>query len=352
MFDDMGKTLISVIVPVYNGEGCIANCIDALLANDYSQDRFEVVVVDNNSSDRSAQIIRRFLKPDYPVKYLKETRRGASFARNTGASLAKGDILAFIDSDAYANTDWLESIEQTFMNPSIDGVMGVTLGINRNLWAAFFHRQYEEFFLAQRKREQDRLTRIDTKNFAIKKSVFLKVGGLNPTIRNSEDIELGLRLYSNGYKLILNEKMVVRHLNPTDLETDIRTKREQTFFDYRIALSYSKLRNYRRAQCTNDPFDPRYGCLSELLSYRDKKFLVWRVTFLKYALPPLIRSFELLLNLFYTLGFKNKLYKWYIKTIGLAGWHGLILSLGSDMGLFPADSVNDSSLFKRAKSNN
>ena len=340
----MGNTLISVIVPVYNGEDYIADCIEAILANDYPQDKFEVVVVDNNSTDSSAQIIKRHLKPGYPLKYLKEPKRGASVARNAGASVAKGEILAFIDSDAFA---WLVNIEETFKNASIDGAMGITLGINRNLWAEFFQRQYDEFFLATRKFERERLTKIDTKNFAVKKSAFLRVGRLNPAIGNSEDVELGLRLYSHGYRLILNEKMVVRHLNPTDLKKDIKTKREQAFFDYRIALSYCEDRDYRCKECGNYLLGPRYVHFPEFLGYRDKKLLRLRFTFLKYAFPPLIYSLVLLLKLLHTLGQKDDLYKLYLKTIRFAAWHGRILSMGSEMGFFHIDWASNSKLFKR-----
>lgn len=345
----MEDPLISVIVPVYNGKECVADCIEALLASQYPKEKFEIIIVNNNSTDNTEEIIKRYLKPASPVKYILELKKGASLARNTGVSIARGKILAFIDSDALANKDWLEVVEETFSNIAIDGVMGITIGINRNLWADFFQNQYDDYFLAARKRDHNRLTKIDTKNFAIKKSVFLKVNGLNPNIGNSEDVEMGLRLYSQGYRSILNEKMIVRHLNPTKLEKDIKTKREQAFFDYKIALLYNEDIDHRCEKCGNYLFGPRYVHFPEFIGYRDKKFLRLRFTFLKYSFPPLIYSLVLLLKLLHAVGCKSGLYKLYLKTVCFAAWHGRVLSMGSEMGFFHVDCSNDSSLFKRTK---
>ena len=147
--------------------------------------------------------------------------------------------------------------------------------------------------------------------------------------------------------LILNEKMIVRHLNPTELGNDIKTKREQAFFDYRIALSYSEERDHIRQKGNNDPFGPRYDHLAGFLHYRNKNFLKLRVIFLKYAFPLLIYPMMLLLKLLYALGCKDKLYKWYLKTLRLVTWHGGILSMGSEMGFFHVDWAKNSKLFKR-----
>ncbi|MFA5014644.1 MAG: glycosyltransferase [Actinomycetota bacterium] len=347
----MKKPLISVIVPVYNGEDYIAGSIEALLANNYPKDKFEIIIVDNGSVDSTEQIIKRYIKGLNPVKYIKELKCGAAQSRNTGASVAQGEILAFIDSDAFANKDWLMVIEETLADSNVDGVMGITLGINRNLWAEFFQRQYEEFFLADRMKERDRLSKIDTKNFALKKSVFSKVGGLNTAIASSEDVEYGLRLYFRGYRSILNEKMVVQHLNPTELERDIKTKRGQTFFHYRIALLYREARDDLRKKTGNDLFGPRYDHLVGFLVFRDRKFLRLQVTFLKFIFPPLILSLTLLLKLLHALGLRNKLYKLYLKTICFVTWHGGILSIGFEKGFFHVDLANDTKLFRRARKN-
>jgi glycosyltransferase involved in cell wall biosynthesis len=97
---------ISVIVPFNNAERYLHKCIDALLRQTYPSDRYEVIMVDNNSTDSSADIVRRCSR----VKLLSETRPGAYAARNLGVIHAKGDIVAFTDADRAPSSDWLERI--------------------------------------------------------------------------------------------------------------------------------------------------------------------------------------------------------------------------------------------------
>ena len=84
---------ISIVVPVHNEERLIEGCLRALLALDYPRDRYEIIVVDNNSTDRSREIVERF--PE--VKLLSEKQQGDFAARNRGLSEAKGEIIAFTD---------------------------------------------------------------------------------------------------------------------------------------------------------------------------------------------------------------------------------------------------------------
>ncbi len=112
--------LISVVVPVYNSSTTIAECLEAILANDYPD--FEVIVVDDESSDNSVEIIKRF-----PVRLLElKGRLGAGAARQAGAKEAQGEIIAFTDADCVVPRDWLAKIAKRFKeNPSLAGIGGV-----------------------------------------------------------------------------------------------------------------------------------------------------------------------------------------------------------------------------------
>ena len=100
------KPFVSVIVPVYNAEDMIGECIEALLAQDYPKDRYEIIIVDNDSTDGTAELIKR-----YPVKYLLEDEIHTSYAaRNTGARHARGEALAFCDADQIATESWLPNL--------------------------------------------------------------------------------------------------------------------------------------------------------------------------------------------------------------------------------------------------
>src|SRR5579862_2632146 len=110
----------SVVVPFYNAERTIEKCIHALMAQSYPADRYEILMVDNNSTDTSANIVR-----SYPaVHYLKEGKQGSYAARNNGIAAAKGTVVAFTDPDCVPREDWLEQIMRAMQVPRTSIVLG------------------------------------------------------------------------------------------------------------------------------------------------------------------------------------------------------------------------------------
>jgi glycosyltransferase involved in cell wall biosynthesis len=119
--DAVDLPFISVVVPIYNEERYIERCAAALLAQSYPSDRFEILLIDNNSSDRSAEIAHSI----DGIRVLSESRQGDFAARNRGIAEAKGEIFAFVDSDTAPFPDWLDEIAAT-MNS--DPTIGVIVG--------------------------------------------------------------------------------------------------------------------------------------------------------------------------------------------------------------------------------
>jgi len=332
----MKMPLISVIIPVYNGEDFIPVCIESLLNMDYPSDKFEIIIVDNNSTDGTADVVRR-----YPVRYIFESIKGPSAARNTGARVARGNILAFTDVDVIVEKNWLFEIEKNFTNQDIDAVMGVCKGINRNIWAELGQRYYE-IFVAQRKSEGKNLRKIDTKNFAIRKAVFLESGGFDNNFMNSEDLEFGLRLYDRGYKTVFSSGVKINHINASELGTIINARREQSFYDYKIAQRYDEE--------SNKEYFPslsrwRYRCIFLKNRKVEKPILV----ILNYMLPIFIRLSVLLLKVPFFFGVRKKLYPVFSLTLGLATIHGKILSRSVERGYLSMNAHCEAKIFKRQK---
>ncbi len=107
------NVFISVIVPVYNSEEFLEACIQGLLAQCYPEGAYEIIMVDNNSTDGSIGIISRYPR----IRLFREQRQGAYAARNRGLEKAKGSIIAFTDSDCIPDADWLNHIAEAMCDP-------------------------------------------------------------------------------------------------------------------------------------------------------------------------------------------------------------------------------------------
>ncbi len=108
---------ISVIIPVFNEEKHLEQCLESLLNQE--EKAFEIIVVNNNSTDKSAEIASKF-----PIKILHQLVKGIIPTRNAGFNAAKGDIIARCDADTIIPTDWTKRIRENFENNSFDGLSG------------------------------------------------------------------------------------------------------------------------------------------------------------------------------------------------------------------------------------
>lgn len=110
------RPAISIVICTYNRADYIGEAMQSLYHQSLQKDQFEVIIVDNNSTDNTEAVCNAYITAhtDSSFIYLKETRQGASFARNTGAAKAVAPLLCFMDDDAVANKDYLERIVSFF----------------------------------------------------------------------------------------------------------------------------------------------------------------------------------------------------------------------------------------------
>lgn len=118
---------ISVVICTYNRDKFIGESLNCLAKQDLSADAFEIIVVDNNSTDNTASIVKKFIEdhPGLNIRYVLEPNKGLSFARNRGIQEAQAPVITYIDDDAEATPGFLQSIVN-FMHadPTITGIGG------------------------------------------------------------------------------------------------------------------------------------------------------------------------------------------------------------------------------------
>lgn len=207
--------VLSVIVPVYNGQSHILNCLSAL--NNARDELTEIIVVDDCSTDATNEICRRF-----PIKLLElDQRRGASFARNFGAANSTGELILFVDADVIAGPDIVRRVREIFVeNSSAAAFFG---SYDDAPAAANFVAQYKNlahhYFHQTGRRDADTFW---SGCGAIRREVFIAVGGFNEKQFCVEDIELGYRLRARGERILLIPELQVKHLKRWTFGTMLR----------------------------------------------------------------------------------------------------------------------------------
>lgn len=206
--DTPSPPFVSVIVPVLNGEGTIADCLTSLLKMDYPQERWEILVVDNGSTDRTAEIVQA-----YPVVLLREERRGAAAARNRGIEASRGEILAFTDADCVVSTGWLRELAQAFEDKSVAGVEGEIVAYPPRTAVERYAARIGS--LSRNKRLSSAFPQyMITADVAFRREVFQRIGLFDTRFPGAggEDVDFSWRFFwETDFKLRHASKAVVFH---------------------------------------------------------------------------------------------------------------------------------------------
>lgn len=122
----MSNVSISVVICTYNRALYIADAMRSLYRQTLDKNLFEVIIANNNSTDNTKEVCEGFMAEhtDAHFYYIEEKKQGASYARNTGAALAKGELICFMDDDAIADSDYLERIVSFFATHTDAGGLG------------------------------------------------------------------------------------------------------------------------------------------------------------------------------------------------------------------------------------
>jgi glycosyltransferase involved in cell wall biosynthesis len=228
------RPAISIIVPAFNEERMIGRCLVSLVSQDFPRKAFEVIVVDNGSTDRTVEIARSFSN-SLNLLVLNQPGTHISALRNLGVPASRGEFLAFLDADCIAPKIWLRNALER-LAAGDGGVIGSFYTIPAgSSWVA---RVWYGDFPALK---QGSVSYVPSGTLLVSRSVFSKVGGFDVTMETSEDFELCRRISTAGYSVRGDAALSTVHLGTPQTLTAFYHKQRWHGNGVRQAISREKL---------------------------------------------------------------------------------------------------------------
>jgi len=203
---------ISVIIPVINNPTGVCKALNSLINQTYHRSCFEIIVVDNGSSDDTLSIVGRYMRrfPSFIHSIIESENKGSYAARNAGIRIAKGDLIAFTDSDCIPSPNWLESGVEAFKLQQYALVAGhiemFFTNSNPNIW---------EYYDASHHLKQESYVENygfgTTANLFVLKELFDHYGVFLNNLKSGGDYEFCRRLVKAGEKIDYVNDAIVRH---------------------------------------------------------------------------------------------------------------------------------------------
>ena len=285
---------ISIIIPAYNEETRIKNCLDSILASSYKKDKIEIIVVDDGSTDNTPEVLK-----NYGIKVLKQEHLGKSKALNKGILVAKNEFVLVIDADTKIDKDFIKEVVRPFSDKRVGATTGIIkLSNNKGILPMFQNVEYG-FYNLIRHSFSDLF-----KNsvwflgaLACYRKKIIKKIGLFKTDSLTEDIDIAMDINRAGYKNI----SVGKAFGYTNVPTSLKSLYKQRA-RWWIGALQSLFKN-------RDMFSSKYG-IPTLFLFKNQIF--WSIYALVY-LPLLIYqvNYWLPYNLHSALAITIYLVRWF-----------------------------------------
>ncbi len=230
----MHQPEISVIIPAYNAEKTLEKCLHSVQAQSY--ENYEVIVVDNGSSDGTRKIVESIGEKDKRIQYVFEPQRGRGIARNRGIKNASGEIIAMTDADCVVPFFWLEELTKSIRHENENAVMGFEEDLIGNYWTNNIQKANRDFL--EKSRRGGYVADLDTKNFAIKASI-IKGMMFDPAIKTLEDAELAVRL-REVLKVRFLPLLVVGHMHKSSFWGVVKLNMDRAYWAVKIFQKHKK----------------------------------------------------------------------------------------------------------------
>ena len=208
---------LSVVISTYNRGGMLEAALDSVLAQESRGVRYEVIIVDNNSTDDTREVVAsRIAQGHADLRYVFEPKQGVSYARNTGVAQATAPLIAFADDDVRVTKDWVANIKREFdLCPEVDYLGGKILPIWPSAPPAWLTRDHwwalalldcgdKPFYVGA-----ENPVCLPTANASFRRDVFARFGLFSPDFSGREDHEFLLRLWCGGSRGLYAPSVIV-----------------------------------------------------------------------------------------------------------------------------------------------
>lgn len=231
----------SIVVCTYNGEKIIEECLQSLLSQNIPKDKYEVIVVNDGSTDNVEEVVRRFMRNHTNARLIScASHKGLSAARNLGWKEAKGDFVFYIDDDAVADEDWVTRVAGDYTD-DVAGVGGYSRPYSANKFSLYEQaRTFVTYGL-----HAEKVDGAGGLNMSFRKEVLREIGGFDPRFTSvADDADINRRLTILGYRLKVVPSISVRHRGPKGLWDFCVTKFKRGKGNYLFLKKYSLVRPF------------------------------------------------------------------------------------------------------------
>ena len=218
------KPTISIVVPVYNTELFLAECIKSILNQTFSD--FELILIDDGSTDKSGDICDEYSKQDLRIIVIHQTNQGVSVCRNKGIEISRGKFISFIDSDDYVDKEFLSCLIEQF-NDGVDMTRCNAISFGGDMYALFNYKF---------------------------KGKSLRIGNdkeyLSFLIQDFFNYSIGFEVFTSLYRKDLISKFNIRFPEGIKIGEDIYFLLKYLMFTKVVLLSNKPLYHYRVRPCS------------------------------------------------------------------------------------------------------